>query len=88
MCSCFCILFYVIDVVCVGFTVLAEAERTATVYALMQHSSPTQIRFFAAILQEMIEADNLNEIHCAFTSDNFSLLLLMFSCRQHPWRHL
>ncbi|KAH8828143.1 hypothetical protein DL96DRAFT_1601946 [Flagelloscypha sp. PMI_526] len=38
------------------FKVLNEAERTATLYALMQHSSQAQIRFFIAVLQQMVRA--------------------------------
>lgn len=36
-----------------GFKVLSEAEQTATVYSLLQHSSLTQVRFFIAVLQQM-----------------------------------
>ncbi|KAJ7647568.1 hypothetical protein FB45DRAFT_734075 [Roridomyces roridus] len=35
------------------FKVLSEAERTAAMYTLLQHSNPNQIRFFIAVLQQM-----------------------------------
>lgn len=35
------------------FRVLSEAERTAALYALLQQTTPVQIRFFIAILQQM-----------------------------------
>ncbi|KAF8995476.1 hypothetical protein BDQ17DRAFT_1522127 [Cyathus striatus] len=39
------------------FKVLSEPERTASVYTLLQHSSQDQIRFFIAILQQMIRPE-------------------------------
>lgn len=44
----------------VGFEVLTEAERTASVYTLLQSSSQGQIQFFIAVLQQMIKYDNDN----------------------------
>ncbi|KAI8380318.1 hypothetical protein BD560DRAFT_387856 [Blakeslea trispora] len=41
------------------FRYLNEAERTATVYTLLQHSSQVQIRFFIAVLQQMSKKDPL-----------------------------
>ncbi|CAK5265577.1 unnamed protein product [Mycena citricolor] len=35
------------------FAVLSEAERTATLYTLLQHSNQNQIRFLIAVLQQM-----------------------------------
>lgn len=35
------------------FTYLSEAEKTATLYTLLQHSSQVQIKFFIHLLQEM-----------------------------------
>ena len=39
------------------FRVLSEAERTAALYALLQQTTPVQIRFFIAILQQMGRSD-------------------------------
>ena len=39
-----------------GFVVLSEAERTASLYALLQNSTQAQIKFFIAILQQMANA--------------------------------
>ncbi|OBZ90708.1 Protein VTS1 [Choanephora cucurbitarum] len=41
------------------FRYLNEAERTATIYTLLQHSSQVQIRFFIAVLQQMSKKDPL-----------------------------
>ncbi|KAF8638082.1 hypothetical protein AX16_010714 [Volvariella volvacea WC 439] len=35
------------------FEVLSEAEKTATVYTLLQHSNQVQVRFLTAVLQQM-----------------------------------
>lgn len=40
-----------------GFKVLNEPERTAALYALLQHSTQDQIRFFMAVLQQMIRPE-------------------------------
>ncbi|KAI8640302.1 hypothetical protein BD408DRAFT_420083 [Parasitella parasitica] len=39
------------------FRYLNEAERTATIYTLLQHSTQIQIRFFIAVLQQMDKKD-------------------------------
>lgn len=39
------------------FRVLSEAERTAALYSLLQHSTPVQIRFFLSVLHHMAQAD-------------------------------
>ncbi|CEP12356.1 hypothetical protein [Parasitella parasitica] len=39
------------------FRYLNEAERTATIYTLLQHSTQVQIRFFIAVLQQMDKKD-------------------------------
>lgn len=39
------------------FRVLSEAERTAALYSLLQHSSQVQIRFFITVLQQMAKKD-------------------------------
>lgn len=41
----------------IGFRVLSEAERTAALYSLLQHSTPVQIRFFLSVLQHMAQSD-------------------------------
>ncbi|KAI8996777.1 hypothetical protein BDB01DRAFT_830432 [Pilobolus umbonatus] len=38
---------------------LTEAEKTATMYTLLQHSTQVQVRFFINILQQMIKRDSL-----------------------------
>lgn len=44
------------------FSYLNEAERTTTVYTLLQHSSPVQIRFFITVLQQMGKKDPLGSL--------------------------
>ncbi|KAJ2059943.1 Flap-structured DNA-binding and RNA-binding protein [Coemansia sp. RSA 2673] len=39
------------------FSVLSEAERTASLYSLMQHCSDLQVRFFITILQQFLKRD-------------------------------
>jgi len=39
------------------YKVLPEAERTASVYTLLQHSSQDQIRFYISVLQQMIRPE-------------------------------
>ncbi|BEI81484.1 hypothetical protein CcaverHIS002_0206440 [Cutaneotrichosporon cavernicola] len=39
------------------FRVLSEAERTAALYSLLQHSTSVQIRFFLSVLHHMAQAD-------------------------------
>ncbi|KAL9559426.1 hypothetical protein MBANPS3_000441 [Mucor bainieri] len=39
------------------FRYLNEAERTATIYTLLQHSTQVQIRFFITVLQQMDRKD-------------------------------
>jgi hypothetical protein len=45
-----------------GFKVLSEAERTAALYSLLQHSTPVQIRFFITVLQQMARADPMTAV--------------------------
>lgn len=47
---------------CVGFRVLSEAERTAALYSLLQHSTQVQIRFFITVLQQMARADPMTAL--------------------------
>ncbi|KAI8086264.1 uncharacterized protein BX664DRAFT_335355 [Halteromyces radiatus] len=42
------------------FSYLSETERTATIYALLQHSTPVQIRFFITVLQQLGKQDLVN----------------------------
>lgn len=44
------------------FRYLNEAERTATIYILLQHSSQVQIRFFITVLQQMSNRDPLGAL--------------------------
>lgn len=41
---------------------LSEAERTATMYALLQHSTPLQIRFFVTVLQQLGKQDPVSSL--------------------------
>ena len=45
-----------------GFKVLSEAERTAALYSLLQHSTQVQIRFFITVLQQMARSDPMTAI--------------------------
>ncbi|KAH8987229.1 hypothetical protein EDB86DRAFT_3245845 [Lactarius hatsudake] len=42
--------------------VLSEAERTAALYSLLQHSTQVQIRFFTTVLQQMARADPMTAL--------------------------
>ncbi|ORX37355.1 hypothetical protein BD324DRAFT_608638 [Kockovaella imperatae] len=44
------------------FRVLSEAERTAALYSLLQHSTPVQIRFFLSVLQHMAQSDPMTAL--------------------------
>ncbi|KAI8081395.1 uncharacterized protein BX664DRAFT_340305 [Halteromyces radiatus] len=44
------------------FRFLSEAERTATIYTLLQHSSQVQVRFFINLLQQMGKRDSMHSI--------------------------
>lgn len=44
------------------FRVLSEAERTAALYSLLQHSTQMQIRFFITVLQQMARSDPMTAI--------------------------
>ncbi|KAI8991440.1 hypothetical protein BDF20DRAFT_831477 [Mycotypha africana] len=41
---------------------LTEAEKTATMYTLLQHSSQVQVRFFINVLQQMVKRDPLHSL--------------------------
>ncbi|KAJ3997935.1 hypothetical protein F5050DRAFT_1748260 [Lentinula boryana] len=44
------------------FKVLSEAERTAALYSLLQHSTQVQIRFFVTVLQQMARSDPMTAL--------------------------
>lgn len=44
------------------FRYLNEAERTATIYTLLEHSTQVQIRFFIVVLQQMSQKDPLSAL--------------------------
>ena len=44
-----------------GFKVLSEAERTATLYSLLRHSTQVTIRFFITVLQQGLSHDCSSE---------------------------
>ncbi|KAG8880400.1 hypothetical protein FRB97_000872 [Tulasnella sp. 331] len=44
------------------FRVLSEAERTAALYSLIQHSTQVQIRFFITVLQQMARSDPMTAL--------------------------
>ena len=48
--------------VVLGFRVLSEAERTAALYSLLQHSTQVQIRFFITVLQQMARSDPMTAL--------------------------
>ena len=50
------------DIVLTGFRVLSEAERTAALYSLLQHSTQVQIRFFITVLQQMARSDPMTAL--------------------------
>ena len=52
----------VVLILLIGFKVLSEAERTAALYSLLQHSTQVQIRFFITVLQQMARADPMTAL--------------------------
>ncbi|KAG6812502.1 hypothetical protein H0H92_002501 [Tricholoma furcatifolium] len=44
------------------FKVLSEAERTAALYSLLQHSTQVQIRFFITVLTQMSKSDPMTAL--------------------------
>ncbi|KAI9300976.1 hypothetical protein BJ944DRAFT_243698 [Cunninghamella echinulata] len=46
------------------FRYLNETERTATLYVLLQHSSPVQARFFITVLKQLSQ-DPINDIYAS-----------------------
>ncbi|KAH9020864.1 hypothetical protein EDB85DRAFT_1843205, partial [Lactarius pseudohatsudake] len=44
------------------FKAPSEAECTAALYCLLQHSTPVQIRFFITVLQQMARADPMTAL--------------------------
>ncbi|SAM09103.1 hypothetical protein [Absidia glauca] len=55
------------------FRFLSEAERTATIYTLLQHSSQVQIRFFINLLQQMGKRDSMHSILMTPTPDHVDM---------------
>lgn len=51
------------------FRVLSEAERTAALYSLLQHSSQVQIRFFITVLQQMAKKDPVGALLSPSSAD-------------------
>lgn len=54
------------------FEVLSVAERTAALYALLQQSTPVQIRFFITVLQKIGNRDPLSSVLSPTSERNFS----------------
>jgi hypothetical protein len=52
------------------FQVLSEAERTATLYSLLQHTTRVQQGFFVAFLQQLIRRENANAARNAGADKN------------------
>lgn len=61
------------------FKVLSEAERTAALYSLLQHSTQVQIRFFITVLQQMARSDPMTALLSPAMGGGY------FS---YGWRHL
>jgi hypothetical protein len=53
---------YLYSLFLAGFKVLSEAERTAALYSLLQHSTQVQIRFFITVLQQMARSDPMTAL--------------------------
>ena len=72
------------------FKVLSEAERTAALYSLLQHSTQVQIRFFITVLQQMARADPMTALLSPAVggeSNNPSILeLVLINSSQAPCR--
>lgn len=60
--SCFAPLNRLTHHLLAGFRVLSEAERTAALYSLIQHSTQVQIRFFITVLQQMARSDPMTAL--------------------------
>ena len=54
--------FTLASIVISGVKVLSEAERTAALYSLLQHSTQVQIRFFITVLQQMARSDPMTAL--------------------------
>lgn len=57
-----------------GFKVLSEAERTAALYSLLQHSTQVQIRFFITVLQQMARSDPMTALLSPAVGSEYSQL--------------
>ena len=58
----------------IGFKVLSEAERTAALYSLLQHSTQVQIRFFITVLQQMARSDPMTALLSPAVGSEYILL--------------
>ncbi|CAG8606937.1 16847_t:CDS:2, partial [Acaulospora colombiana] len=58
------------------FRVLSEAERTAALYSLLQHSTQVQIRFFITVLQQMARNDPMGALLSPANPEKGSLDLM------------
>ena len=76
------------------FKVLSEAERTAALYSLLQHSTQVQIRFFITVLQQMARADPMTALlspavggkpNCPFNLELVLITSFQALCRAR-WR--
>ncbi|KAF5345364.1 hypothetical protein D9758_008503 [Tetrapyrgos nigripes] len=45
-----------VKIISIGFKLLTESEQTASLYTLLQHTNPAQIKFLMAVLQQMSDA--------------------------------
>src|ERR1700722_10015736 len=62
-----------------GFKVLSEAERTAALYSLLQHSTQVQIRFFITVLQQMARSDPMTALLSPAMGGAFFISILLMS---------
>lgn len=59
---------------------LNEAEKTATMYTLLQHSTQVQARFFINLLQQMVKRDPLHSLLTPNNPDQGNVTLCMQVC--------
>jgi hypothetical protein len=46
-------------IILAGFTFLSDSEQTASLYTLVQHAKPAQLKFLSAVLSQMTDASNI-----------------------------
>jgi hypothetical protein len=72
------------------FGYLSDAEKTATLYTLLQHSSQVQIRFFIHLLQEMSKpkpnplSNRGNWLFCKWSLLPFTHCIHIKLPKEHP----